>query len=74
MFVSGLTKEGTALLQVDSKRNVHLLWELKGNAQPWSVPLFGGLSAPWAVPSPDGRHLAICAWNVSANMWMMENF
>jgi hypothetical protein len=34
----------------------------------------GGPSAPWAVPSPDGRHVAIYSWTLSANMWMMENF
>jgi hypothetical protein len=31
-------------------------------------------SAPWAVPSPAGRHLAIYDWKLSANMRMMENF
>jgi len=34
----------------------------------------GGPSAPWAVPAPDGRHVAIYSWSLSANMWMMENF
>jgi hypothetical protein len=32
------------------------------------------ISAPWAAPSPDGQHLAIYVWSLSANMWMMENF
>jgi len=36
--------------------------------------LFGGPSAPWVVPSPDGHHLAICVWSVNANIWMIENF
>jgi hypothetical protein len=46
---------------VDLKGNVKLLW--KSNSE----RCFG-------VPSPDGRHLAIYDWKLSANMWMMENF
>jgi hypothetical protein len=39
---------------------------------PWDQP-FGGPSAPWAIPSPDGRHLAIYSWSLNANMQMIEN-
>jgi hypothetical protein len=49
----------------------------KGSVAPWGFNLdlaMGGPTAPWAVPSPDGRHLAIYTWTVSSNMWMMENF
>ena len=28
----------------------------------------------WAIPSPDGRHLAIWKANGSSNVWMLENF
>jgi len=28
----------------------------------------------WAVPSPDGRHLALLEWNTTSNAWMIENF
>ncbi len=76
-FVSSATKTGSALLYVDLRGNAHILWEQKGNIAPWNGPFaqwLGGPSAPWAVPSPDGRHLAIYVWSLNANMWMMENF
>ncbi len=76
-FVSSATKVGSALLRVDLQGNAHVLWEQKGNIAPWNGPYaqwLGGPSAPWAVSSPDGRHLAIYSWTLSANMWMMENF
>jgi serine/threonine protein kinase len=68
LFVSGTTPEGSALLHVDLQGNARILWERKGGVEPWFA------LAPWAVPSPDGRHLAIYDWQLSANMWMMENF
>ena len=77
-FVSSLTPGGSALLHVDLKGKAHVLWEMKGSTAPWNGPSsggwIGGPSAPWAVPSPDGRHLAINDRTLSANMWMMENF
>jgi serine/threonine protein kinase len=83
LFASGLTQGGSVLLQVDLQGNAHVIWEKKGitgplNAPPWNGPASGGWigypSAAWAVPSPDGRHLAIYDWNLTSNMWMMENF
>ena len=74
MFVTSTTGTGSAVLQVDLEGNAHLLWEPKGSIQSFSTPFIGGLLTPWAVPSPDGRHLALCQWTFSANMWMMENF
>jgi hypothetical protein len=74
VFVSSTTRKGSAVLRVDLEGNAHLLWEPKGSIQSDSSPFIGGLLAPWAVPSPDGRRLALCQWNFSANMWMMENF
>jgi len=49
------------ILHVDLQGNIKRLW--KCNSDRCS-----------AMPSPDGRHLAIYDWNVTANMWMMENF
>jgi eukaryotic-like serine/threonine-protein kinase len=77
LFVSAAAAGGSALLHVDLQGNTHVLWEQKGSVAPWNEPFahwLGGPSAPWAVPSPDGRHLAIYNWNLSANMWMMEDF
>ena len=77
-FVSSLTPGGSALLHVDLKGKAHVFWEEKGSTAPWNGPSSGGWiagpPAPWAVPSPDGRHLAINDRTLSANMWMMENF
>jgi len=33
----------------------------------------GGLGT-YAVPSPDGRHVAMQGFTEDANIWMMENF
>jgi hypothetical protein len=74
LFLSALTKRGSAILHFDLNGEAHLLREFEGIIQPASTPFMGGSSAAWAVPSPDGRHLAICSWNISANMWMLEGF
>lgn len=68
LFVSGATTEGSALLHVDMQGNAKVLWERKGSIEPWFA------LAPWAVPSPDGRHLAIYDWQLSSNIWMVENY
>ena len=74
LLVSSVKEGGSVLLQLDLKGNGRLLWESKGTIEPSITAFVGGPSAPWAIPSPDGRHLAICVWSLSANMWMMENF
>ena len=74
LFVSVLTKEGSAILHLDLKGQAHLLKEFEGIVQVANSPFMGGSSAAWAIPSPDGRRLAICSWSTSANMWMLENF
>jgi hypothetical protein len=33
-----------------------------------------GGNGTYAIPSPDGRHLAIKSWTLDSNIWMMENF
>jgi hypothetical protein len=77
LFVSSLTKGSSALLHVNLQGSAHVLWEQKGSIAPSGAPFdepSGGPSAPWAVASPDGRHLAIYEWSQSTNIWMMENF
>jgi hypothetical protein len=61
LFVSNITNGGSETLHLDMKGNAKVFW--KSN----SDRCFG-------LPSPDGRHLAIYDWKLSANMWMMENF
>jgi eukaryotic-like serine/threonine-protein kinase len=62
LFASSFTDRGAVVLSVDPLGNAHLLWEH-----------LGGIDT-YAVPSPDGRHLAVRAWNLEDNLWMMENF
>jgi eukaryotic-like serine/threonine-protein kinase len=62
LFVAHDAKGGSELVHVDLAGNVKALWKNSGG---WW---------PWAVQSPDGRHLAIQGSTMSANMWMMENF
>ena len=59
-----------SLLEVDLQGKAYVLWEQRGDLEPNNAVL----SAPWGLPSPDGRHLAIYAAHLSGNMWMMENF
>jgi len=51
------------LLHVDLQGNARILWE---NA--------GASGETLALPSPDGRYLAIQSWVTNGNLWMMENF
>jgi eukaryotic-like serine/threonine-protein kinase len=77
LFASSVTPQGSALLRIDFQGNAQVLWQQKGSIAPFSGDFeigFGGPSAPWVIPSPDGRHVAIYSWTLSANMWMMENF
>jgi dipeptidyl aminopeptidase/acylaminoacyl peptidase len=62
IFTSALVPQGSILLYVDLKGNSHQLWEEKGS--------YG----TWAIPAPDGKHLALSGYSTSSNLWMMENF
>jgi serine/threonine protein kinase len=77
LLASSHTRDGVVLLRVDQRGRAHVVWEHKGSIAPWNWPpskWLLGPSAPWAVPSPDGHHIAIYEWNMNANMWMMQNF
>jgi serine/threonine protein kinase len=74
LFVSIAREGGSGLLRLDLKGSGQLLWASKGTVEPGISAFIGGPTVPWVVPSPDGRHLAICEWSLSANIWMMENF
>jgi eukaryotic-like serine/threonine-protein kinase len=62
LYVGSTLQGRTVLLHVDLQSAAHVVWENNGN------------NTTWAMPSPDGRHLAILGWTQSSNMWMMENF
>jgi hypothetical protein len=44
--------------------------DLSGKAQ----PLMQGSTWADAIPSPDGRHVAIMGESLTSNVWMLENF
>jgi hypothetical protein len=62
LFVSSLNERGSVLLGVDKHGNARILWKHAGGI------------ATYAVPSPDGRHIAMQGWTNNTNMWMLENF
>jgi hypothetical protein len=62
LFTSGPVERGSVLLYVDLQGNAHPLWEQRGSL------------ATWAIPSPDGRQLALSGWTKNTNFWMLENF
>jgi Tol biopolymer transport system component len=62
LLISNPTPQGSALLQIDFRGNIHKVWEQKGDL------------ATMGIPSPDRRHLAIMSWTVESNLWMLEDF
>jgi len=70
VYVGAASKRGPSLLRVDLRGAARVIWEQRGT----SGIMVATYSSPWAVASPDGKHLAIYEWSLSGNMWMMENF
>jgi serine/threonine protein kinase/Tol biopolymer transport system component len=63
LYLSSLSPQAVTLLYVDLKGKARLLQQEKGIKGP-----------AFAVPSPDGRNLAICEIVVNGNVWMLEGF
>jgi len=62
-FVSAMRPNGTiVLLNIDLQGNAHPLLEQKNG------------EFCWAIPSPDGKHLASMLMKGESNAWMLENF
>jgi len=74
LFVSALGDGGSTLLHLDLKGKAQTLWYSKGGMRQPGDLFLSGVLAPRAVPSPDGRYLAIQGQSVSSNIWMIENF
>jgi len=62
LYTSARTQRGSVLLHVDLRGNSQVLWQQEGGR------------GTYAIPSPDGRHLAIKSWTLDSNIWVMENF
>jgi Tol biopolymer transport system component len=60
-FTIDKDKVGVTLLYVDLQGEGHVVLQLDG------------YSVAYAIPSPDGRHLAIVATSRNNNVWLMEN-
>ena len=73
LFVSALANRGSVLLHLGLNGHAQKLWFVKGGIRE-PGDLFDRPLVPSAVPSPDGRHLAIQSQSVSANIWLLENF
>jgi hypothetical protein len=61
LFSTDQTPSGRALLFIRLDGTSHVLWSQQG------APVF-------AVPSPDGTHLAIAGWTRQSNVWMLTDF
>jgi len=53
---------------LDLHGNMHTIWEQPG------TPENGDITAVWAIPARDGRHVAINASLQNSNVWILENF
>jgi serine/threonine protein kinase/dipeptidyl aminopeptidase/acylaminoacyl peptidase len=62
LFLSSSKDQVPVVLRVDMQGDARVLWEVPGG------------TSTYAVPSPDGRHLAMQKMTTDGNMWMMENF
>ena len=63
LYLTGVSQPaGAALLYVDLLGNARVLWQQKGNID------------CLAVPSPDGRYLAIMGKTQTNDAWLLENF
>ena len=61
LYVGSWTpKTGATLLYIELDGKAHPLWHQHGNFR------------TWAVPSPDGRYLAILSGTTDNNVWMLE--
>jgi DNA-binding winged helix-turn-helix (wHTH) protein/Tol biopolymer transport system component len=62
LLMNSRNKRGIVLVHLDLQGNANVLWQREGSP------------GTFAIPSPDGRHVAMMAWDVSSNLWMMDNF
>lgn len=66
LFISDAKETSSVLLRVDLRGNSEVLWEQSGEQE--------GNNDIYAIPSADGRHLAMYGWTRNSNIWMLENF
>jgi Tol biopolymer transport system component len=65
VFVSAAGGEGATLLYVDLEGRGQIIWQQR----------FPGVNfEARGIPSPSGRYLAVLAYTVDSNVWLLENF
>ncbi len=74
LLASSQVERGSVLMRVSLKGEPHVVWQQNGSVAPWNRPFGDPGAAPFGLPSPDGRYLAIYSWSLNGNMWMLENF
>ena len=71
IWVTGYFSNGTkALLRIETSGTAKVI--LNEAARP--ILLEGKMTLGWAIPSNDGKHVALWKANGSSNIWMLENF
>jgi Tol biopolymer transport system component len=60
LWAATVGQEENGLLQIDLQGHAHLVWRPKK------------MNVGWAIPSRDGRYLALHVGSGSANVWMVE--
>lgn len=60
LWASSSAEKESMLLHIDLQGNVRVVWRPKNHR------------VRWAIPSRDGKHLALHVDSVSANVWMLE--
>ena len=63
LYVVATVRGGRVVVYVDFQGNAQVIWNNRG-----------GSNETLAIPSPDGRHLAMSAWATNGNIWTLENF
>ena len=65
LFSEGLDTNGSlTILHIDRQGHVEAVWHQPNYSE----------AAIWAVPSPDGRHIAIAGGKTDHDVWMIEDF
>ncbi len=66
IYCGTATRQGATLLRVSLDGSAQVLWQQQG------TPFDN--AGTWAIPSPDGKYLAIFSEVTDSNLWMVENF
>jgi len=66
LFVSSALKGSSVLLYCDLHGKANVMWQQAGEQE--------GTLDIYAIPSPDGRQVAMFGWILNSNMWMLEDF